>query len=64
MGSEMCIRDSHLHRNEWNDQELADCIGTLLNDRSMQVRLAATSAYMHSRHGPTKAAGILNDLLD
>jgi MGT family glycosyltransferase len=54
----------HLHRNDWNDQELAESIMTLLNDQPMQARLAATSTHMRSRHGPTKAAGILNDLLD
>ena len=40
-----------LRRNEWNDQ-------------SVQARLVATSEHMCSRHGPTEAAGILNDFLD
>jgi len=29
----------------------------------MAAKLAATSAHMQSRHGPTKAAGLLNELV-
>jgi hypothetical protein len=34
----------------------------MLTDTAMQSRLAATSAHMQSRHGPTKAAGLLAKL--
>ncbi len=52
-----------MHRSNWAEPELTAKIDALLNDPEMKARLAATSAHMRSRHGPTKAAGLLNDLL-
>jgi MGT family glycosyltransferase len=52
-----------LDRYEWTDAELAAKINAMLTDKAMKAKLAATSAHMQSRHGPTKAANILNGLL-
>ncbi len=52
----------HMHRGEWTDGELAGNIETLITDQAMADKLAATSAYMRDRHGPTKAAGLLDRL--
>ncbi|MAY87235.1 MAG: glycosyl transferase family 1 [Pseudooceanicola sp.] len=51
------------HRYDWSDEQLAEALNTCLTDRAMQDKLAATSAHMQSRHGPTKAAGILDGIL-
>ena len=51
------------HRYDWTDAQLARALDTCINDPAMQAKLAATSAQMQSRHGPTKAAGILDDIL-
>ncbi len=50
-------------RYEWTEEEMAARIEAMLNDEEMKARLAATSAHMQGRHGPTKAAGILEKLL-
>jgi len=52
-----------LDRYEWTEAELRRKLDAMVSDPSMQQRLAATSAHMRSRHGPTKAAGILDGLL-
>jgi MGT family glycosyltransferase len=52
-----------LDRYEWTDAELRQKLDAMISDPAMQKRLAATSAHMKSRHGPTKAAGILNGML-
>ena len=54
----------HLHRNHWKPKELRATIESMLSNKAMQERLAATSAHMRSEHGPTKAAAILRGLLD
>ena len=54
----------HLHRNHWKPKELRATIESMLSNKAMQERLAATSAHMRSEHGPTKAAAILSRLLD
>ncbi|MEJ8572036.1 glycosyltransferase [Microbaculum marinum] len=51
-----------LDRYEWTEQDLAAKIVSMLSDAKMQARLKATSEHMQSRHGPTKAAGILDKL--
>jgi len=53
----------HMHRSNWTDEELRNCINQMLSDKSMQSRLDETSRKMQSQHGPTKAAKILNELL-
>jgi len=52
-----------LDRYEWTEAELRQKLDAMISDPAMQKRLAATSAHMKSRHGPTKAAGILNGML-
>ncbi|MEZ5775441.1 MAG: glycosyltransferase [Hyphomicrobiaceae bacterium] len=51
-----------MHRADWSEDQLAAAVQTLLSDREMKARLSATSAFMKRRHGPTKAAGILDAL--
>ena len=53
----------HLHRNLWSVDELARCIDQLLNDDAMKSKLAATSAHMQARHGPSRAAEILDKMI-
>ncbi len=52
-----------LDRYQWDDAELESKITTGLSDAAMQQKLSDTSAHMQSHHGPSKAAGLLNDLL-
>ena len=37
-----------MHRADWRDEDLAAALDTLINDRSMHEKLAATSAHMQS----------------
>jgi MGT family glycosyltransferase len=53
----------HMHRAKWTEAELTASLTRLLTDAAMQVRLGATSAHMQGRHGPTKAAGLLDKLV-
>ncbi len=52
-----------LDRYQWGDDDLAAKVTAALTDSAMQAKLAATAKHMQSQHGPTKAAGILNDML-
>ncbi len=52
-----------LDRYDWDDAALAEKINAALNDEAMKAKLAATSAHMQGRHGPTKAAQILDGML-
>ena len=52
-----------VHRGDWTDASLWNAMETLLTDTAMKQKLAATSKHMQSRHGPTKAAKLLDDLL-
>ena len=53
-----------LHRYDWTDAELAGKINAMLTDPAMKAKLAATSRHMQAQHGPTKAAGILDGLME
>jgi MGT family glycosyltransferase len=53
----------HMHRARWTEAELTASLTRLLTDAAMQARLAATAAHMQGRHGPTKAAGLLDKLV-
>ena len=54
----------HLHRSKWTDAELADRMRAHARRTTRcRARLAETSAHMQERHGPTKAAKLLNELL-
>ena len=52
-----------MHRSSWTDEELADALETLVGNRAMHEKLAATSAHMRSRNGAEKAATLLDELL-
>ncbi len=52
-----------MHRSDWTNGELARNLATLVTDRALQERLAATSNHMQAHHGPTKAAGLLDRLV-
>lgn len=52
----------HMHRANWTEEQLHAAVNRLLTDKDMAAKLAATSAHMQSRHGPTKAAGLLDKL--
>ena len=54
----------HLHRNHWKPKELRATIESMLMNEAMHERLAATSTHMRSEPGPTKAAAILDQLLN
>jgi MGT family glycosyltransferase len=51
-----------MNRYDWTDGELASKIMTMLIDRRMKAKLKKTSAAMRAKHGPTKAAGIIDRL--
>lgn len=51
-----------LDRYDWTEKLLAEKIDAMLTDPAMKARLKATSNYMQSRPGPTKAAEILDRL--
>ena len=50
-------------RADWTDEKLALNLDTMLTSEAMQARLAATSAQMQNRHGPTKAAKLIDSLV-
>lgn len=52
-----------MHRNHWTLDELRRNLQTILTDTAMKQRLAATSAQMQSESGPSKAARLLDALL-
>jgi MGT family glycosyltransferase len=52
-----------MHRANWTEGELAANVQTLQSDPAMKAKLAATSKLMQSRHGPSKAAAILDRLV-
>ncbi len=52
----------HMHRAKWSDDELKAHLQRLLTDEGMKAKLAATAAHMQGRHGPTKAADLLDKL--
>lgn len=49
-----------MNRYEWTEAELADKVTAMLTDRKMQARLEVTSKAMRARHGPTKAARVID----
>ncbi len=52
-----------LHRYDWSDEDFAAALATLVGDRAMHEKLAATSTHMQSQRGPEKAARLLDGLL-
>jgi MGT family glycosyltransferase len=52
-----------MHRANWTDIELAANLEHLITNKAMHTKLATTSTYMQSQHGPSKAAHLLEQLL-
>jgi len=52
-----------MHRQNWTEAELQRNINTMLTDNEMMARLTALSTDMHTEHGPSKAARLLDKLL-
>lgn len=52
-----------LDRYDWNSVQLQEKIDHCLQDGAMQQKLAQTSSYMQSHHGPTRAADLINQML-
>lgn len=53
---------AQLPRYDWTAEQLAECIGRLLDDRAMKQRLDDLSRHMRSAAGTEKAARILAEL--
>ena len=51
------------HRYDWTTEELVEALDKCINDPEIAARMKATSEHMQARHGPTKAAGILDQIL-
>lgn len=52
-----------MHRGDWTDAELGAALDRLLTDPAMAAKLKATAAHMQGRHGPTKAAQLIDQLV-
>lgn len=52
-----------MHRADWTDEELGAALTRILTDPAMAAKLKATAAHMQSRHGPTKAAQLIDQLV-
>jgi UDP:flavonoid glycosyltransferase YjiC (YdhE family) len=52
-----------MHRSDWTDEELAENLEALLSNPEIRARTAATAAFMQRSDGPSRAAGLLGDLL-
>ena len=51
-----------MHRADWDDNQLLDNINFLLHDEQIQKNLSATSKFMQSDNGSSKAAKLILDL--
>ncbi len=49
-----------MNRYDWTEAELSGKVTAMLTDRKMKARLKATSKSMRARHGPTKAARVID----
>lgn len=52
-----------MDRYNWTDAELADKVTAMLTDKKMKARLKATSKSMRARHGPTRAAKVIDAVM-
>jgi UDP:flavonoid glycosyltransferase YjiC (YdhE family) len=52
-----------MHRSDWTDEELSENLETLLTNPAIRARTAATAEFMQRSDGPSRAAGLLDDLL-
>lgn len=51
-----------LDRYRWTEEEMQQKIMAMLTDKKMKARLKKTSRQMRSKHGPTKAAKVIDAL--
>ncbi|MGQ0485583.1 MAG: glycosyltransferase, partial [Hyphomicrobiales bacterium] len=51
-----------LDRYNWTDEEFMARVGAMLTDRKMKAKLKSTSKAMRARHGPSKAAKVIDAL--
>ena len=51
-----------MHRADWDDNQLLDNINFLLHDEQIQKNLSATSKFMQSDNGSSKAAKLILDI--
>jgi MGT family glycosyltransferase len=52
-----------MDRYEWTDEEMQAKIMSMLTDKKMKAKLKKTSQSMRAKHGPTKAAKVIDGLL-
>jgi len=52
-----------MHRGDWTEEQLGAAVGRLLTDPAMAAKLKATAVHMQGRHGPTKAAQLIDQLV-
>lgn len=51
-----------LDRYDWTNEELASLVERCLTDTAVKERLSETSRHMRSKHGPTRAAELIDGL--
>ncbi|MCB1433122.1 MAG: glycosyltransferase, partial [Alphaproteobacteria bacterium] len=51
-----------MDRYDWTDEEMQDKIMQMLTDKKMKAKLKKTSKSMRAKHGPTKAAKVIDGL--
>jgi MGT family glycosyltransferase len=51
-----------LDRYDWTEEELADKLLGMISDKKMKAKLKKTSKSMRAKHGPTKAAKVIDAL--
>ena len=51
-----------MDRYDWTDAELEEKVMTMLTDKKMKTKLKKTSKAMRAKHGPTKAAKVIDAL--
>jgi MGT family glycosyltransferase len=52
-----------MHRGDWTEEQLGAALDRLLTDPAMAAKLKTTAAHMQGRHGPTKAAQLIDQLV-
>ena len=52
-----------LDRYNWTEEEMAQKINAMITDKKMKAKLKKTSKAMRAKHGPTKAAKVIDGLL-
>ena len=52
-----------MDRYNWTDEDMQAKITAMLTDKTMKAKLKKTSTSMRAKHGPTKAAKVIDGLL-